>query len=206
MNALLSPQPKILAFAGSLRVGSFNKKLIRIAAEEARADGAEVTVVDLRDLALPLFDQDLEAAAGLPDNARKLKALMIESDGFLIASPEYNSSVTGVLKNAIDWASRVETPEEPPLVAFRGKTAALLSASPGNLGGLRGLVHLRSILGNIGMIVLPDQVTVPVAHEAFTEAGELEDEAKSGQVAALAETLVTFLQRHKLPVPDSSEL
>ena len=152
--------PKILAFAGSTRSGSFNKKLIRLAADDARAAGAEVTLIDLRDFPMPLFDGDLEEKEGLPENAKKLKSLMRANDGFLISSPEYNSSVSGVLKNAIDWASREETDDEPPLVCFRGKVAALLSASPGGLGGLRGLVILRSILGNIGVIVLPDQLAV----------------------------------------------
>jgi NAD(P)H-dependent FMN reductase len=156
-----------------------------------------VTLLDLRDLALPLYDGDLEDAHGLPDGAKKLKALLRESDGFLIASPEYNSSVTGVLKNAIDWASRAETDDEPSLVAFRGKAAALMAASPGALGGLRGLVHLRAILGNIGVIVLPDQVTVSSAHEAFTEAGELKDPRKSDQIDALAKGLVEFAARHR---------
>ena len=181
--------PKITAFAGSTRAGSFNKQLLAIAAAAARAAGAEVTVVDLRELALPLFDQDLEAASGLPEGAKKLKALLRASDGFLIASPEYNSSVTGVLKNAIDWASRAESDDEPPLAAFRGKGAALFAASPGALGGLRGLVHLRSILGNIGVLVLPDQVCIPVAHEAFDGAGKLKDERKTRQVAVLAKAL-----------------
>ena len=142
-------KPKILAFAGSTRTDSLNKKLARAAAAIAGEAGAEVTFVDLRDLALPLYDGDLEEASGLPEGARKLKALLRASDGFLIASPEYNSSVTAVLKNALDWASRAETDDEPPLAAFRGKAAALLSASPGALGGLRGLVHLRAILGNM---------------------------------------------------------
>src|SRR6266540_2529918 len=164
-------QPKILAFAGSVRSGSYNKKLVKVAAEHARAAGAEVTLIDLRELALPLFDQDFEEAHGLPDNAKKLKSLMREHDGFLISSPEYNSSITGLLKNAIDWASRTETDDEPPLVCFRGKVAGLVSASPGQLGGLRGLVHLRAILGNIGVLVIPDQVSIPTAHEAFDEAG-----------------------------------
>src|SRR5215217_6330220 len=121
-------QPKIAAFAGSLRAGSLNKKLLAIAADAARAAGAEVTVVDLRELALPLFDQDIEDASGLPEGAKRFKAILRGSDGFLIASPEYNSSVTGALKNAIDWASREETDDEPALVAFRGKTAALIAA------------------------------------------------------------------------------
>lgn len=187
--------PKILAFAGSTRTASFNKKLIKIAADAARAAGAEVTLIDLRDYAMPLFDGDLENAQGLPENAKKLKALMRESDGFLLACPEYNSSITAVLKNTIDWASRAETDDEPPLVAFRGKTAALLAASPGALGGLRGLVTVRSILGNIGMIVLPDQVAVPKAHEAFDDAGALKEERVMKQVINVAQGLVKFLAK-----------
>ena len=190
-------QPKIVAFAGSTRTGSFNKQLLAIAAEAARAAGAEVTVVDLRDLALPLFDQDLEDASGLPEGAKKFKALLRASDGFLIASPEYNSSITGVLKNAIDWASRAESDDEPPLVAYHGKTAALFAASPGALGGLRGLVHLRSILGNIGVLVLPDQVAISKAHEAFDAAGHLKDARKSEQVAKLVRNLVETLAKLK---------
>ena len=189
--------PKIAAFAGSLRAGSFNKKLLAIAADAARTAGAEVTVVDLRELALPLFDQDLEDASGLPEGAKRFKALLRASDGFLIASPEYNSSITAALKNAIDWASRAESDDEPSLVAFRGKAAALIAASPGALGGLRGLVTLRSILGNIGVLVLPDQVAIPTAHEAFDEAGKLKDERKVKQVAKLAGTLVDLSKKLK---------
>ncbi|MDP1592373.1 MAG: NAD(P)H-dependent oxidoreductase, partial [Prosthecobacter sp.] len=119
-----------------------------------------------------------------------------DHDAFLIASPEYNSSITAVLKNALDWASRDESDDEPALSAYRGKTAALLSASPGALGGLRGLVHLRSILGNIGVIVLPDQVALPKAHEAFDDAGQLKDQRPAKQVTALAQGLVSFLNKH----------
>ncbi|HYF37755.1 MAG TPA: NAD(P)H-dependent oxidoreductase, partial [Prosthecobacter sp.] len=164
-------RPKILAFAGSTRTGSFNKKLIRIAADAARTAGADVTLIDLRDYPLPLFDGDLEDAQGLPENAKKLKELFNSHDALLISAPEYNSSITGVLKNTIDWVSREATDDEPALRDFTGKTATLLSASPGALGGLRGLVHLRALLGNIGVIVLPDQVSVPKAHEAFDETG-----------------------------------
>jgi chromate reductase len=188
--------PKVLVFAGSTRSDSLNKKLARLAAEAAKNSGAEVTLVDLRDLALPLYDGDLEDAQGLPENAKKFKQQLRECDGFIIASPEYNSSITGVLKNAIDWASREESDDEPPLVAFRGKTALLLSASPGALGGLRGLVHLRSILGNIGVIVLPDQLAVGTAHEAFDAGGKLKDEKKAKKVEDLAKGLVSFLEKH----------
>lgn len=195
MSSLMST-PKILAFAGSTRTGSFNKQLVRIAADAARAAGAEVTLIDLRDLPLPLFDEDFETEHGLPDNAKKLKALFREHDAFLIAAPEYNSSITAVLKNGLDWASRGETDDEPALSAYRGKTAALLSASPGALGGMRGLVHLRAILGNIGVIVLPEQVALPKAHEAFDATGQLKDARPLKQVTALAQGLVSFLKKH----------
>jgi chromate reductase, NAD(P)H dehydrogenase (quinone) len=166
---------KILAFAGSARKDSFNKKLVKIAAEGAKAAGAEVTYLDFRDLPLPLFDEDLEAAEGLPENALKLKAMMKAHQGFLIACPEYNSSITPLLKNAIDWASRPE-PGEPSLVCFKDKVTVLMSASPGGLGGLRGLVHVRSILSNIGVLVLPDQKAIGTAYQAFDENGNLKDE------------------------------
>ena len=182
--------PKILVFAGSTRSGSYNKLLSKCAAEALRAAGAEVTWLDLRDLALPLYDGDLEEEKGLPDGAKKLKAAMQGSDGFLISSPEYNSSITGVLKNAIDWASRTESDDEPSLIAFRGKVAALVSASPGALGGMRALVTLRSILGNIGVIVLPDQLSISNAYEAFGGGGTLKDEKKSKQLAGIAKALV----------------
>ncbi|HBK99597.1 MAG TPA: NADPH-dependent FMN reductase [Microcoleaceae bacterium UBA10368] len=162
----MSNQPKIIAFAGSTRTASYNKMLVKIAATGARAAGAEVTYIDLRDLPMPLFDEDLEAKEGMPENVRKFKELMTAHQGLLIASPEYNSSITAVLKNAIDWASR-PLPGEPGLAAFNNKVAAIMSASLGAFGGMRGLVHLRSILGNINVLVLPDQKSIPKAYEAF---------------------------------------
>ncbi|MEO6036255.1 MAG: NAD(P)H-dependent oxidoreductase [Verrucomicrobiota bacterium] len=191
-------QSRILAFAGSTRAGSFNKQLVRIAADAARAAGANVTVIDLRDFPMPLYDGDLETASGLPENAKKFKKLLRENDGLLISSPEYNSSISAVLKNAIDWASRTESDDEPSLVAFQGKVAALVSASPGGLGGLRGLVHLRSILGNIGVIVLPDQVSISSAHDAFDGSGKLKDAGKSKQVADIGAGLAKILGQVKI--------
>jgi len=184
--------PKILAFAGSTREDSFNKKLIRVGAAAARAAGGEVTLVDLRDFPMPLFDGDLEAKEGLPPQAKRFKQLMLANDGLLISSPEYNSSVSGVLKNAIDWSSRTE-PGEAPLAAFAGKVAALLSASPGALGGLRGLVHLRSILGNIKVLVLPEQLAVSKADGAFTPDGALKDPKQQASVEKVAAGLVGIL-------------
>ncbi len=184
--------PKILAFAGSTRIDSYNKKLVKIAAAGAKAAGAEVTYIDLRDLPLPLFDEDLEAQEGLPANARTFKDLMISHQGLLIASPEYNSSLTAVLKNAIDWASR-PAPNEAPLAAFAGKVATIMSASPGALGGLRGLVHLRSILGNIKVLVLPDQIAVPKAYEAFNADGTLKDPKQQESIEQLGDGLTKIL-------------
>ena len=189
--------PRILALARSTRRESFNKKPLQIAVKGAREAGAEVTLLDLKDFPLPLFDQDLEAEQGMPDNGTKLKRLFIEHDGLLIASPEYNSSITAVLKNAIDWVSR-PAPDEPPLVAFRGKVATLMSASPGALGGLRGLVHVRSILGNIGVIVLPDQIALAKAHEAFEPDGSLIDPKQQAAIEALGKTLASFLMKLKV--------
>jgi len=186
--------PRILAFAGSARRDSLNKKLVKVAADAAREAGAEVTLLDLRDFLLPLFDQDLEDTEGMPENAARLKQLMIEHDGFLIASPEYNSSITALLKNLIDWVSR-GTGGEKPLIAFQRKVAVLMSASPGGLGGLRGLVHLRSILGNVGVIVLPEQYALSHASQAFDEAGNLKDPAQREKVRALGIALAEFLQR-----------
>jgi chromate reductase, NAD(P)H dehydrogenase (quinone) len=179
--------PRLLALDGSLRRDSFNRKLLPAAIDGARRAGAEVSQLLLRDLALPLFDEDFERASGLPEGAQRLKGEMIAHDGFLLACPEYNSSITAALKNAIDWASRA-TPGEPSLVAFRGKVAALMSASPGGFGGLRGLVTVRSILGNIGVLVLPDQVCVPRAHEAFDGEGRLKDEKQRAAIERLGAT------------------
>ncbi len=188
--------PKILAFAGSTREASYNKKLVKIAAEGARAAGAEVTYVDLRDLPMPLFDEDLEAKEGLPENVLKFKELMMAHQGFLITSPEYNGSITPLLKNAIDWASR-PLPEEPPfaLSCFRDKVAALMSASPGALGGLRGLTHVRSILSGIGVLVLPDQQAIPKAYEAFDADGRLKDPTKQEAVEQVGSKLATVLAK-----------
>ncbi len=187
---------KILAFAGSTRANSFNKKLVQAAAAFAEEAGAKVTLVNLRDYPLPLYDGDLEDSEGSPEHATALYELFKSHDALLIASPEYNSSISGVLKNAIDWISRPRD-GEPPLAAFSGKVAGLLSASPGQLGGLRGLVHLRSLLGNIGMVVIPEQVAVGAAHEAFAEDGSLVDQKLAGRVATAMKSLVRTSSRLK---------
>lgn len=186
--------PRILGFAGSTRKDSFNKKLVKIALRGAEEAGAEVTFLDLRDLPLPLYDGDLEDEYGLPENARKLKDLLLSHQGLLIASPEYNSSYSGVLKNAIDWASR-PVEGEPPLACFTGKVCSLMSASPGALGGLRGLVTVRMLLGNIGVIVLPDQVAVSKSMQAFTPEGDLLDAKQHASIQALGANVANLLKK-----------
>jgi chromate reductase len=188
----MSGKPAILAFAGSTRSGSFNKMLVKIAARGAEAAGANVSFLDLRDLPMPIYDGDLEEREGLPDNARQFKDLLLAHSGLLIASPEYNGSMSGVLKNAIDWASR-PVEGEPPLACFDGKVCSLMSASPGGFGGLRGLVPVRMLLGNIGVIVLPDQVAVSKAHEAFDDNGNLKDARQRTSVEALGAEVARML-------------
>jgi len=185
---------RIVAFAGSLRTASHNKKLIRIAAAGARLAGAEVTDLDLRDLPMPLYDGDIEREHGLPPNAKVFKRMLVEHHGILISSPEYNSAFSAVLKNAIDWASRAE-PNEPPLVAFKGKIAGLMAASPGNLGGVRGLAALRLVLSNIGVIVVPTQLAIARANDAFDADGSLKDERQQASIEAIAADVVRFAER-----------
>lgn len=169
---------KILALSGSTRRDSFNRKLIHVAVEAARAAGGDVTLIDLADYPLPIYNGDLEDAEGLPDNALRLKALFKEHDALLIASPEYNSSIPPVLKNAIDWVSR-EWQGESGLVPYQHKVAAIMAASPGSLGGMRMLPHLRQILNTLGVLVLPAQFSLAHADEAFDpETGALKSPAR----------------------------
>lgn len=125
-----------------------------------------MTIINLGDFELPLFDEDLEHENGPPENATKLKKSFLEHDGLLIASPEYNSSISPLLKNVIDWVSR-PVEGEPRLACYQGKVATIIAGAPGALGGLRGLVHVWSILSSIGVIVLPNQVAIPNAYDAF---------------------------------------
>ncbi len=190
------PSPKkILAFSGSARADSHNQRLVNIAAAGARESGSEVTVINLGDFDLPLFNEDLEKD-GRPENVKKLKQLFIDHDGLLISSPEYNSSVTPLLKNAIDWVSRPDE-GEPPLAAYNGKVAGLMATSPGGLGGLRGLVHLRAILGNIGVIVLPKQMAIGQAFKAFDDDGNLVDEKQHNSILSIGRAVADTVSRLK---------
>ena len=186
---------KILAFAGSGRIDSFNKKLVGIAVSNLEDSASQVTYIDLSDYPMPLFNQDLEASEGMPEKAREFKTLLIEHSGFLIASPEYNGFFSPLLKNALDWASRAEPDDEYPLSAFKGKSAALMAASPGGYGGMRGLVYLRLLLNNLGVLVLPDQVVVPNASEAFDDKGLLKDPKIHSAVSKQGIKLLEFCSR-----------
>lgn len=182
---VMSNHPKILCLAGSLRRDSFNKKLVKVAMAAAQEAGAETTYIDLKDYPMPIYDGDIEAESGIPENAQKLKKIMKEHQGLLIASPEYNSSVSGALKNFIDWTSRPEKGEKS-IEAFTGKVAGIMACSPGALGGLRGLVTLRSILGNIAVVVVPEQHAIGKVAEAFTQDGKLKEEKDQQAVAKIA--------------------
>ena len=196
---------KILAFAGSARIESFNKKLVKIAADEAKKAGAEVTYVDFLDYPMPLFNEDLEAKEGLPESVVEFRSLLKSHQGFLIACPEYNGSVTPLLKNTIDWASR-PVPDEPSLACFNGKVAALLAASPGGLGGIRGLVHVRAILEGIGVIVIPQQKAIANAHQAFNLQGQLQDEKQMYAVSGIAKSLVDVTSKLNLDLASLSKV
>lgn len=190
-------QVKILAFAGSLRKDSVNKKLVQIAAKGAEEAGAKVTYIDLKDYPLPIYDQDLEDSEGLPENAKKIKALMLQSDGFIIACPEYNSSMPAAFKNMIDWTSRKTTPGEDGLICFTDKVVSLLSASPSQLGGLRCLVHVRAMLSNIFSLVLPKQKCIPDAYSAFGSDGNLKNGDLQKEVMNQGKDLALYIERMK---------
>lgn len=188
---------KILAFSGSIRSDSWNRKLIRAAVDAARAAGGEVTLIDLADYPLPLYNGDLEDRDGLPDNALRLKALFKEHDALLIASPEYNSSVPPLLKNTIDWVSR-EWQGESGLVPYQNKVAAIMAASPGQFGGMRMLPHLRQILNALGVLVLPGQFSLAHADEGFDDADGavmLKSPARLHTLVAELVTIATALRQ-----------
>lgn len=191
----MSAAPKLLFLSGSVRRDSVNVKLAHAALERARSFNVDARYVDLAEYPLPLYDGDLEEREGLPAHARSLKTLFREADGFLIACPEYNSSITPLLKNTIDWMSRREHADEPPLAAFKGKVAALAAASPSPNGGLRGLVPVRMLLGNIGVHVLPQQLAVKNAPEAFDSSGALVNDADRNGLEAVVQSFADTTTR-----------
>jgi chromate reductase len=186
--------PRILAFAASLRTGSFNRSLIGVATGAAREAGGDVTLLDLREFPLPIYDGDLEKREGLPENALRLKEVFAAHDGFLFSCPEYNGSVTPLFKNTIDWASR-PVEGKPGLGWAKNRPVALLAASNGVLGGLRGLYHARWVLQTIGMIVLPGQKALARAATAFDADGKLVDQKELDAVTAVVTPLLDIARR-----------
>ena len=185
--------PKILAFAGSLRKGSYNNMTVKIAEQGAIEAGAEVTHINLREIPLPLFDEDLEAE-GMPDNVIVWKELFKSHHGILISCPEYNSSITGVFKNLIDWISR-PVPGEFDFEPFVGKVCSVMSASPGAFGGLRGLPMNRALLSHVQMIVLPEHVAVTKAGDAFNEDGTFKDPKMTERIQKLGRNTVEVIRK-----------
>ena len=187
------PFVKILVMAGSLRTGSSNARLAALAAKEFALAEAEVTKISLSDYPLPLFDADLAAESGLPPQAVQLKRMLTAHRGIFIASPEYSASVTPLLKNAIDWVSRVREHGEPTYAAFKDRVFAIGSAAAGSGGGLRSLMALRQILElGCGALVLPEQISVPRADQAFDDMDRLKDENLAGALKTLARRLIAL--------------
>ncbi|HEX6812893.1 MAG TPA: NAD(P)H-dependent oxidoreductase [Planctomycetota bacterium] len=185
---------RVLVVPGATRTEAFSKKLARACGKLVEQAGAQATVIDLRDFAMPLYDGDLEAQEGVPEGAVRLRGVVKQHEALMFCSPEYNSSIPAVLKNTIDWLSRPYQ-AEPGVSAFKGKTAAVMSSSPGALGGLRGLVHLRQILMNLGVLVITEQFALGNAGSAFAADGSLADARQSATVLGIAQRLVHVASR-----------
>jgi chromate reductase, NAD(P)H dehydrogenase (quinone) len=188
--------PRILVFAGSIRTGSFNASLAALAAKELVLAGADVTHISLQDFPMPIYDGDLEASSGPPENAIKLKRMMMTHAGVFIASPEYNASVTPLLKNTLDWISRVRDGKETPLAAYKNRIFALGSASNGRFGGMRSLLALRQVLEiGCGALVMPEQISVSGAADAYDDMGHLKDERSADLLRAVVRRLIDMARQ-----------
>ena len=181
---------KILFLSGSTRKGSFNSVLAKAACEFAKTQNIDAEYIDLSDYELPLFNEDEEEERGVPGNAKRLKQKFIEADGYFIASPEYNGSITPLLNNTLDWLSRAHQENEPRLAAYSNKAAAIGAASPGGFGGMRALVPLRLLLSNLGVNTVGKQIAIGAAHEAFDERGKLKSERYQGMLEEIVKTLI----------------
>lgn len=188
--------PRILVFAGSIRTHSFNARLAALAAKELALAGADVTHISLQDFPMPLYDGDHEAASGAPENAVKLKRMMMTHAGVFIASPEYNASITPLLKNTLDWVSRVRDGREPALAAYKNRVFALGSASNGRFGGMRSLLALRQVLEiGCGALVLPDQISVIGAADAYDDLDNLKDERAAETLRNVGRRLIDMARQ-----------
>ena len=187
---------RLLFFAGSTREGSYNKKLARLAQHIATANGIEGVFVDLKDYPMPLYNGDLEVEQGPPQKAVEFKALLSEYQGVFIESHEYNSSVTPLLKNTIDWVTRVSAKGETGLEVYKTRVFAISGASPGYYGAMRSLLNLRQILAvGIGATVIPQQLALPRANDAFEEGGSLKDKAQQTMLKDVVEKLAIAAKR-----------
>ena len=187
--------PKILVIPGSLRTGSHNVRLAALAVKELAQTEAEVALISLADYPLPIYDADLVARSGMPVNAARLKKVLAAHRGVFIASPEYNASITPLLKNAIDWISVVRDPGEAQLAVFQNRAFALGGASPGRSGAMQSLLALRQVLAvGCRALVIPEQVTVPNAADAFGEMDELKDARAASQLKLVVRKLVDYVQ------------
>jgi NAD(P)H-dependent FMN reductase len=186
---------KILVIPGSLRSGSHNAKLALVAASEFARAGADVTRISLADYPLPIYDGDLQAKSGVPKNAVNLKRMMGSHDGVLIVSPEYNSSVPPLVKNTIDWITRVQDPHESRGQVFRERPFAIAAASEGRLGGTRALAALRLILSACQATVIPNQLALSFADQAYDDMDRLKKEADIEALKALVRQLIEVSQR-----------
>jgi chromate reductase len=182
--------PRILVFAGSVRSGAYSGRTADVAQKELALQGAEVTRISLGDYPLPLMDEDLEDEKGVPDNAVRLARLIAAHDGMLIATPEYNGSMPPLLKNTIDWVSRVKTDAGRPLRPYPGKVVAICSSSDGHFAGIRSAMHLRAVLSHIQMHVISPQCSVPHAGEAFDESGEFREERLKKSMHHVCQALI----------------
>lgn len=181
---------RILVFAGSIRTGALSQKLASLAAKELSALDAEPSLISLSDYPMPLYDGDLEAREGAPENARKLRRMMLAHRGIFIATPEYNASMPPLLKNTLDWVSRAKEPASDP---FKGRFFAIGSTSNGRLGGYRALIALRQTLElGLGALVLPEQVSIAEAGQAFDENGGLKDARTASFLRASLNRLIAF--------------
>lgn len=190
-------QPRIVVMAGSRRREALSRRVAQACAQAVREAGAEVELVDLGDYPAPLYDGDLEAAAGLPEGVVRLQRVLHASDGLLVVNPEYNGSLTPLLKNTLDWCSRPNPadPERSGGKVYAGRAAAVVGSSPGALGGMRVLFHVRDVLGYLGMQVVPQQLAVGKAGEAVGAEGRLLDAAQQGMLEGLAAALVDTARR-----------
>ncbi len=204
MNRIKNKKARILAFAGSLRGSSYSKRVVQTALKGAELAGSEITFVDLKDFPMPIYDSDEEEASGLPENVLRFQELLANHDGFLIATPEYNGSITAALKNAIDWASRPGGQFQRSEI-FTGKFAAIMTLSPGSFGGLRALSHLRGVLMSVGVNVLSAECAVSFVADKFDgDGGEMTDEKMKETLERLGASLAEVVEKTIASAPQTN--